>query len=98
MVRKAIIASLRAKEGKEQEVEDFLRSARDIVLAEEGTINWYAVKIDELEYAIFDTFQDDSGRQAHLHGKVAQALMERAPELFSESPSLKQIDVIADNA
>jgi len=37
-------------------------------------------------YGIFDTFADESGRQAHLTGKVAQALMAKAPELFAKAP------------
>ncbi len=97
MVTKAIFAKIIAKEGKEKEVEEFLRSARGLILEEEGTINWYAVKISELEYGIFDTFQDNSGRLEHLHGKVAKALMERAPDLFNKAPSIEQFDIIADN-
>ena len=98
MLTKAIFATLVAKDGKEKEVEKFLRSARPLIDDEEGTITWYAVKISEHKYGIFDTFKDDSGRQVHLHGQVAAALKKRAPELFAEAPILQQYDVIADNS
>lgn len=97
MVTKAIFAKITAKEGKEKEVEEFLRSAKGLILEEEGTINWYAVKIGELEYGIFDTFQDNTGRLEHLHGKVAKALVERAPDLFMAMPNIERFDIIADN-
>src|SRR6266567_4036152 len=63
--------------------------------AEPKTVSWFAIKIGPSRYGIFDTFADDSGRDAHLNGKVAQALMEKAAELLAKSPSIEKIDVIA---
>jgi hypothetical protein len=47
-------------------------------------------------FGIFDAFPDDSGRDAHLNGRVAEALMGRADELFSQPPSIERVDVIAE--
>lgn len=95
MAKLAIIATLKSKEGKEAEVEEFLKSALPLVEAEPGTLQWYAVKIDDSTYGIFDTFADEEGRDAHLNGAVAAALMEKAEELFSEAPDIKKIDILA---
>ena len=96
MLTKAVFATLVAKEGKEAEVEEFLKSAKTIVEGEPGTRTWYAVKISSREYGIFDTFDDERGMQTHLHGKVAEALAAQAPELFSEEPVISSYDILAN--
>jgi quinol monooxygenase YgiN len=95
MERLAILATLEAKAGKEKEVEDFLKSALPLAQAEQGTVRWYAVKLDKSRFAIFDTFNDDAGRQAHLSGDIAKALMAKASELLAKAPSIEQVDVLA---
>ena len=95
MVTKAILARLEAKPGKEDEVARFLEGALPLVEAEPGTITWYAVRLGPSEFGIFDTFESDDGRQAHLNGKVAEALMANADELFASPPDIKPIDVLA---
>lgn len=95
MVTKALYVPLKAKPGKEGDVEAFLDSGLGLVQDEPETITWYALKEAEGQYAIFDTFPDDDGRQAHLNGKVAEALMANADELFAEPPDIHQIDLIA---
>lgn len=92
---KALWVVLEAKPGKGQEVEKFLQAGQGLVEAEPETISWFAVKIGPSTYGIFDTAADDSGRGAHLNGKVAQALMEKAGELLAKPPSIEKIDVIA---
>jgi quinol monooxygenase YgiN len=92
---KALWVVLEAKPGKEAEVEKFLQAGQGLVEAEPKTVSWFAIKIGSSRYGIFDTFADDSGRDAHLNGKVAQALMEKAGELLAKSPSIEKIDVIA---
>src|SRR5206468_6937580 len=77
---KALWVVLEAKPGKEAEVEKFLETGRVLVEAEPKTVSWFAIKIGPSTYGIFDTFADDSGRDAHLNGKVAQALKERSEE------------------
>ncbi len=62
---------------------------------EEKTITWYSFKIDESTFGIFDTFENESGREAHLNGKIASALMEKAAELLSESPTIKKIEILS---
>ena len=95
MVTKAILARLEAKPGKEGEVASFLEGALPLVEDEPGTITWYAVRLGPSEFGIFDTFDSDDGRQAHLNGKVAEALMANADELFASPPDIKPIDVLA---
>jgi len=94
-VRVAIWAMLEAKPGKEQQVADFLKSAVPLVAAEPATVTWYAVQIGPSTFGIFDTFADDAGRDAHLSGKVAAALIEKAPDLFSKAPDIRKIDILA---
>jgi quinol monooxygenase YgiN len=86
---------LEAKPGKEEDVAEFLRSAQPLVEDEPGTIAWAAVRLGDSRFAIFDVFEDDAGRQAHLNGKVAAALMERADELFASPPEIDQVNVLA---
>jgi quinol monooxygenase YgiN len=98
MSKYALYVPLEAKPGKEKEVADFLRSAVPLVNAEAGTISWFAIQEGPSRFAIFDTFDDDAGRNAHLNGKVAAALMEKAKtgDLFAKTPEIHRIDVLAD--
>jgi quinol monooxygenase YgiN len=86
---------LEAKQGKERELGDFLRAGRDLALAEAGTVTWYAVRLDEARYAIFDTFETEEGRTAHINGPIAQALVKVAPDLLASEPVIQPVDVIA---
>ena len=95
MVKKALLVRLEAKPGTEAAVENFLLGGLPIVQEEPATATWYALKLGPSTYGIFDTFADDAGRQAHLSGKVAAALMQKAPELFSQPPSIEKVDVLA---
>lgn len=96
MVKKALLAKLEAKPGKEKEVEALLRKGLEIVQAEEpNTVTWYALKLGPSTYGIFDTFEGEDGRQAHLNGKVAAALMEQAPNLLAKNPQIEKVDIIA---
>jgi len=82
MAKLAIWAEVQAKPGKEKEVEGFLKSAQPLAEREGGTLTWYAVQIGPGKYGIFDTFADENGREAHLTGEIAKALMAKANELF----------------
>jgi quinol monooxygenase YgiN len=95
MVKVAILARMETKPGKEEEAAAFLEGALPVVQEEPGTITWYAIRIGPSEFGIFDTFEDEAGRQAHLSGKVAEALMANAPELFVRPPDIQQVDVLA---
>ena len=96
MVTKGLWVPLEAKPDKVAEVRAFLEGGRALVDAEPDTIAWFAVQSGPTSFAIFDVFPDDSGRQAHLSGKVAEALMANAPDLFATPPEIRQLDVIAD--
>lgn len=95
MVNVGLLVTVEAKPGKEQEVADFLAGALPMAQDEPGTVAWFAVKIDDSTFGIVDFFPDDSGRQTHLNGPIAAALMDKADELFSSPPQIKPIDVLA---
>ena len=93
--RKALLARLHAKPGREADVAAFLKSALPMAQAEDATIKWYALQLDESTFGIFDTFSDDSGRQAHLDGDIAAALMDKADELLAQPPQIEQVELLA---
>ena len=95
MVTVALLVRLEAKPGKEAEVEQFLRGGLPIVDQEPATTAWFAIRIGPSTFGIFDAFPDEAGRQAHLSGRVAAALMAQAPDLLAQPPSIEQIDVLA---
>ena len=95
MVTIALLVRLEAKPGKEADVENFLRGGLPIVQEEPATTTWYALKLGPSTFGIFDTFPDDAGRQAHLSGRVAAALMAQASELFAQPPTIEQVDILA---
>ena len=95
MVTVGLLVRLEAKPGKEADVENFLRGGLAIVQEEPATITWYAIRLGPSTFGIFDTFPDDSGRQAHLSGPLAAALMANASELLSQPPSIETVDVLA---
>ena len=86
---------LEAKPGKEADVQAFLRSGRELVNEEPETVAWFGVRLSPTTFAIFDAFPGESGRDAHLAGRVAAALMERAPDLLAGEPSIEKVDVLA---
>jgi quinol monooxygenase YgiN len=90
-----IIAILKAKPGKENEVEQFLKSALPLANQEAGTVVWFALRMDHGTFGIFDAFADESGREAHLSGPIAAALMAKWKDLLSEPPDIKKVDVLA---
>jgi len=95
MVKVALAVRLEAKSGKEEEVARFLQGALPIVEGEPGTVTWFALRFGPTSFGIFDAFFDESGRQAHLAGQVAAALMVKAPELLAEPPRIERVDVLA---
>ena len=95
MVRVALAVRLLAKAGKENEVARFLEGALPAAQAEGRTPVWFALRFGPREFGIFDAFPDDAGRRAHLSGKVAEALMAKAPDLFAKPPEIMNIDVLA---
>lgn len=94
-VQTALLVTLEAKPGKEAETAAFLKSALPLVEAEPDTVVWFGIQLGPSTFGIFDAFPDDAGRQAHLSGKVAAALMEQAPDLFSSPPAITEVDVLA---
>jgi len=96
MTTKALFVKLEAKAGKEGEVAKFLREGQGLVQQEPATTAWFGIRLGPTTFAIFDAFPDEAGRDAHLSGKVAKALMEKAPELLAEPPKIEKADVLAD--
>ncbi|MFL6264282.1 MAG: putative quinol monooxygenase [Thermoanaerobaculia bacterium] len=95
MVKLALYVRLEAKPGKEQEVADFLRSGLPLVEEEPATVAWFGIQMGPSTFGIFDAFNDEEGRQAHLSGKVAAALMAKAGDLLAQPPSIQKVDVLA---
>lgn len=95
MVKVALFVRLEAKAGKEADVESFLKSGLALVNQEPATTTWFGIRLGPSTFGIFDAFPDDAGRQAHLTGRVAEALMAKASELFSRSPTIEKADVLA---
>lgn len=98
MVKYAIVARVEAKPGKEEAVEQFLKSALPLAEDEKDTVSWYALKIGPSTFGIFDTFNDEAGREAHLNGKIAAALMQHADELLSKPPVIEKVELLAVKA
>ncbi len=95
MEKFALLARVEAKPGKENEVLEFLKSALPLAEAEPDTVRWYALKIGPSTFGIFDTFETEDGREAHLSGKIAEALMANASELLAKDPVIEKVDILA---
>ena len=95
MVKVALFVRVEAKPGKEKEVENFLMEGLPVVMEEPATVAWFGIRLGPSTFGIFDAFPDEAGRQAHLSGRVAAALMAKASELFSVPPSIEKVDVLA---
>jgi quinol monooxygenase YgiN len=94
-LQEGLFVRLEAKPGKAGEVEKLLQSGLALVEAEPKTITWFALRLGPSTFGIFDAFEDDSGRRAHLQGAVAAALKEKASELFAQPPSIGNVSVLA---
>lgn len=90
-----LLVTMHAKPGKEREVEQFLDAGLPLVNEEAATLAWFAVRLEGSRYGIFDVFADEAGRNAHLNGKVAAALISQAPDLFTGAPDIQRVDVLA---
>ena len=97
MAKFALYVPLKARPGKEADVEAFLKQGAEMAEAEPGTVSWYGFREDDGDYAVFDTFDDEAGRDAHLSGEIAKALMANAEELFANTPlKIHKIRILAD--
>jgi quinol monooxygenase YgiN len=96
MAKYALYVALKAKPGKEAEVEAFLKAGAEMSKAEASTVTWYGIKEGEGAYAVFDTFEDEAGRDAHLNGEIAKALMGKAEELFSNPLQIHKLEIVAN--
>jgi quinol monooxygenase YgiN len=90
----ALFARLEAKPGKEKDVAKFLETGLALANQEATTPIWFALRLGPSTFGVFDAFSDESGRQAHLNGPIAKALMAQAPDLFSKAPAIERIDVL----
>lgn len=90
-----VLALLEAKPEKAASLAALLEAARELALAEQQTVSWYAFEVDAVTYGIFDTFESDEGRQAHLSGEIAKTLMKVAPDLLARDPDIRPVDLLA---
>lgn len=96
MTNVGLLVRLEAKPGKEDAVEEFLRGGLALVEAEPETLAWFAIRLGPSTFGIFDAFEAEAGRDAHLAGRVAEALMAQADDLFSSPPAIEKVEVLAD--
>jgi quinol monooxygenase YgiN len=96
MPKLALYVPLKVKPGKEKELEAFLKQGAEMAAQEPGTVTWYALDEDDGRFSIFDTFDDEAGRDAHLNGPIAKALMAKADELLAEPPQIHKIKLVAN--
>ncbi|HEX5292241.1 MAG TPA: antibiotic biosynthesis monooxygenase [Streptosporangiaceae bacterium] len=94
-IDRGILALLQAKPGRGDDLAAFLAQGRALAVAEEGTVTWYAFKLSDTTYGIFDTFADEDGRQAHLTGQIPAALGQVASDLLAAAPDIRMTEVIA---
>jgi quinol monooxygenase YgiN len=95
MTNVGLFVRLEAKPGKEALIEKLLRAGLPIVQQESATVAWFAIRLGPSTFGIFDAFPDEAGRQTHLSGRLAAALMSRAPDLFASPPIIEKVDVLA---
>ena len=98
MAKFALLVELKARSGKEAEVETFLKKEASLVRGEPGTLSWHAAKVEGETgvYRVFDTFDDEAGREAHLKGEAGQELVDKAEELFAVAPKVHRLLVVAE--
>jgi quinol monooxygenase YgiN len=94
-IDRGLLATLKAKPGKGDELGAFLKQGRELAAQEEGTVNWYAFRLDDTTYGIFDTFETEEAREAHVNGRIPAALQEVGSDLLAEAADIKPIDVLA---
>ena len=94
MLTKSLFVRLEAKPGKENEVAAFLKQGLDLANQEASTATWFALRLGPTTFAIFDAFRDEQGRQTHLNGPIAQALMASAPQLLASPPVIEPMEVL----
>jgi hypothetical protein len=90
-----ILALLEAKAGKGDELAAFLKAGRDLAVAEEGTVTWYAFKISDTSYGIFDTFATGDARTAHINGQIPAALADVSADLLARAPDIQPVSLLA---
>jgi quinol monooxygenase YgiN len=95
MVKFGLLATLEAKPGKGDELAAFLKQGRALAAAEEGTVTWYAFKLSDTTYGVFDSFETENARQAHLEGEIPRAIGQVAGELLATDPDIRPVDIVA---
>ena len=94
-IRFGLVATLKAQEGKGEALAAFLLQGRAIAEEEPGTVTWYAFRLDETTFGVFDTFETEEARQAHLSGRIPEALGQLGPELLAVEPEIQPVDIVA---
>ena len=95
MITVGLFVRLQAKSGKEEELAAFLMQGLELANQETTTPVWFAFRLGSRSFGIFDAFADETGRQAHLNGPIAKALMAQAPHLLAEPPAIQQLEVMS---
>ncbi|MGH9120771.1 MAG: putative quinol monooxygenase [Acidimicrobiales bacterium] len=94
-VRLGLLALLESKPGRGDDLGAFLEAGQALAAAEGGTVTWYAFKMSDTTFGIFDSFETEDARQAHLAGQIPTALGQVAPDLLAKDPDIRPVDIIA---
>ena len=94
MLKASLFVRLEAKPGKEGEVAAFLKQGLELANAERTTPVWFALQFGPSSFAVFDAFEGEAGRETHLNGPIAKALMAQAPILLASAPTIERADVL----
>jgi quinol monooxygenase YgiN len=95
MIELGLFVRLEAKPDQAEALGKFLEGGLPLANAEPETLAWFALRFGPTTFGIFDAFRDEHGREAHLNGPIAAALMARAGELLAEPPRIEKVDVLA---
>ena len=102
-IEKATYIPLESKAGANLQLEQFLQKGSQLVRqTEPGTPLWFGLK-ENNNYAIFDLFYNEQGREQHFSGQVAQALQANAKNLVNGGwekgviANVNNFDIIANN-
>ncbi|MBB5930907.1 putative quinol monooxygenase [Streptomyces echinatus] len=95
MTQLGLLARIEARPEYADKVEDLLRGALQLARQEEHTVTWFAFRQGPTTFGVFDTFDDEEGRQGHLRGRIAAALTEAAATMLSEAPDIRPVDLLA---
>jgi quinol monooxygenase YgiN len=92
-----LIATMRAKQGKEVELETALKSVVPMVGLEKGTLQYvlHRSQDDSSKFLFYEKYADKEALDFHGATPYLQDLFSRIPDLLAEKPSIALYEEIA---